>query len=135
MALFQWQKTLEIGFGEVDQQHQRLFGLLNELHDAMGERRGKEALGKTIQELVRYTQEHFACEEGHMRRANYPQQAAHKALHDALVAKAQDFQRRYAADEFVFPGELLTLLSNWLVQHIQSEDVRFAAYVRQRAAA
>lgn len=134
-AMITWQAQWDIGIAGIDEQHHRLVKLLNDLHQAMSERRGKEQLGRTIADLVSYTSTHFKAEEGQMRRFGYPEYERHKALHAALIDKADDFSRRFAAGEFVFPGDLLSLIHKWLISHIMSEDRKFAAFLRERAAA
>jgi len=55
MALMQWNDSLSVNVGMIDKQHQKLVGMINELNDAMRQGKGKDILGKTLNELVAYT--------------------------------------------------------------------------------
>ena len=48
MAFVEWSdEKYAIGVARVDEQHRRLFELLNELHDAMQEGEGRDVVGET----------------------------------------------------------------------------------------
>ena len=63
MALLQWSDALSVGVVEIDRQHQKLVTMINDLNDAMRAGKGKDALGKTIAELIAYAATHFKTEE------------------------------------------------------------------------
>ena len=56
MALIQWSPDYSVKVGEIDQQHQKLITMINELNDAMLKGKGKEILSKIIDGLISYTQ-------------------------------------------------------------------------------
>ena len=51
MAFFEWDDNYSVGVAEIDQQHQRLIGLINELHEAMTQGSSRNALVSAIDEL------------------------------------------------------------------------------------
>ena len=63
MPLFTWNASYSVNVKRFDADHQQLFSILNELHDAMKAGRGKEVLEGTLTELLRYTERHFTAEE------------------------------------------------------------------------
>ena len=52
----------------LDEQHQKLFALLNALHDAMRQGKGQALVQGTLRELTNYTVTHFRTEEDYGRR-------------------------------------------------------------------
>jgi hemerythrin-like metal-binding protein len=61
----------------IDAQHQGLVRLINGLHGAMAAGHGKDAVGKILDEPVRYTQSHLTFEENLLRQRGYSKLAAH----------------------------------------------------------
>lgn len=127
MALINWTDALSTRIPSVDDQHKKLVNLINKLHDAMREGRGKEVLGQTLDEIISYTKYHFTYEEGLMRKADYPQLTAHKAEHELLVGKVLDLQEKYKAGNLSITIETLTFLKDWLNHHIMKEDKQYSA--------
>jgi len=72
MPQFNWEPRYSVKVKRFDDDHQELFRILNTLHDAMMARRGQEVLQKVLDELLRYTEGHFAREEEVMRQNAYP---------------------------------------------------------------
>ena len=58
-----WGPKLWVGVKDIDDQHKKLVEIVNKLNDAMVAGHGREVIGPTLNELIRYTQQHFAAEE------------------------------------------------------------------------
>jgi hemerythrin len=135
MSIFQWKEEYSVDHAEIDTQHKRLFQLAGDLHAAMTEGKGKDALTKTLNNLIEYTKHHFACEERLMQLHNYPDFAEHKALHDDLTARVVEFQKRFEAGRTAMSVELLQFLKDWLGHHIGETDKKVATYLKTLVAA
>jgi hemerythrin len=133
--MFEWKPSYSVQIPGIDAQHQRLFALGAELHAAMAQGKGKAALEKGLAGLVDYTKTHFAYEEQFMRKYDYPESNAHKLEHDKLTAKVVGFQQRFLRDEMCLTIDLMLFLKNWLEQHINGSDQKYAAHIRRKAAA
>ncbi len=70
--LVEWSDTLSIGIPEIDDQHRVLIDLLNQLHAAIREQRGRAECGEILERLIEYTRVHFATEESVMSVFRYP---------------------------------------------------------------
>jgi hemerythrin len=135
MSIFQWKEEYSVDHSEIDTQHKRLFQLAGDLHAAMTEGKGKDALSKTLNNLIEYTKHHFACEERLMQLHHYPGFAEHKALHDDLTARVLEFQKSFDAGRTAMSVELLQFLKDWLGHHIGETDKKVAAYLKTLVAA
>lgn len=95
MSIFQWKEEFSVDHAEIDTQHKRLFQLAGDLHAAMTEGKGKEALSKTLSNLIDYTKHHFACEERLMQLHDYPDfgrtQGASRRTHRARSRVSKKF--------------------------------------------
>ncbi len=59
MELVQWSESLSVTIREIDRQHQKLFDMINELHQAQLQGKGKDVQGKIVNGLISYTNEHL----------------------------------------------------------------------------
>jgi hemerythrin len=73
MELIKWKDVFSVKVSEVDNQHKKLIGLINQLYDAMRVGKGREVLGSVLTELVNYTIYHFSTEERLFREYGYPE--------------------------------------------------------------
>jgi len=98
---------------------------LNELYEANINLRVKDVLNDIVKELVNYTAYHFATEEKYFDEFNYEYSVAHKEEHKALLAKVNDFEKRYAIEKEKIVPELVEFLENWLVHHLEVFDRQY----------
>jgi len=133
MAYFSLSDDLKVGNSFIDQDHQKLVDLVNQLHAAMAQGHGKEVLGKILAELIRYSREHFKREEEHMQRIGYPGYAAHKQEHDKLIKDVVELQNKFNAGNGMLSVQVSTFLRNWLVNHIMKVDKDLAMAIKRAA--
>ncbi|HOW04772.1 bacteriohemerythrin [Methanospirillum hungatei] len=126
MAFLKWSESLSVHVTEIDEQHQKLIQLINTLHDAMLEKKGKEVLGKILDELAAYTVYHFSTEEKYMEQCGYPGLAFHKKEHDTFVGKVESLIQDYQANKLGITIELMTFLKDWVSNHIQITDKKYS---------
>ena len=91
---FPWDETLATGNAMIDADHRRLVDFVNDLHAAMRDSRGTEAIGGILAGLVTYTREHFAREQQFMDPAVYPDRDRHLQAHADFIARIEEFGRR-----------------------------------------
>jgi hemerythrin-like metal-binding protein len=131
--LITWdQKVYGTGVPEMDQQHQMLFKLLNELHHSVKGGEGDAAVGKILGRLVEYAQKHLTEEEDLMLRFHYPAFDGHKKIHEDLLGKVGDFFQKQAEGHGPSTFQLIGFLRDWLNNHIQKEDTKYGAYIKER---
>jgi len=133
--MFEWNNRYSVQIGSIDAQHQTLFRLAEELHTAMSAGRGKSALSRILDRLVQYTTVHFAHEERLMRLHDYPDFAAHKAQHEELTQKVQQFQAEFNAGKTTITVQLMIFLKDWLTGHIAGSDQKYAPLLKEKLVA
>jgi len=131
-VLFPWTDVYTVKIAVVDSQHKVLVDLINELHQAMVARRGKESLGGVLARLVKYTKSHFAAEEGILQANQYPDLVNHKAEHERFTQTIVDFQGRFQRNEVAITIDLMDFLKNWLSKHILGVDKKYVPHLSAR---
>ncbi len=134
MPIAAWNDSYKTGHTPVDNQHQELFRMVNALHDAMVDGKGREVLNATLQKLAAYTLSHFKTEEALMSSIHYPAMRAHKSKHEALSVQVKDLATKYASGEAVLTTTLSSFLSDWLRHHIKEDDMALIQYMKSKHA-
>ncbi len=122
MSLFIWNDSYTVKVKQFDSEHQKLFDIINELHEGMKSGKGKDVMGPVIQQLIIYTERHFSSEEAALRRVNYNQMDQHITQHRAFVARVKKFSQDFASGASCLSVEVLDFLKDWLAQHIMGTD-------------
>lgn len=131
MALIQWNDSLSVDVASIDKQHQKLVSMINELSDAMKQRKGKDVLGKILNSLISYTETHFKAEEKYFDMYNYPETADHKKEHLAFVQKVMEFKTGFETGKLSVTIELMSFLSDWLKNHIKGTDKKYSKFFNE----
>lgn len=131
MSYFTWCDDLAVGNAFIDSDHRKLIGLVNDLHDAMAEGKGKEVLGVTLSNLIKYTAAHFKREEDEMVRIGYSGAIAHRQEHEKLVREVLSLQQKFNDGNAMLTVKVSEFLKDWLVEHIMKTDKAFSKAIQQ----
>jgi hemerythrin-like metal-binding protein len=121
----EWTDALSVGVPQLDADHKGLIDVINRVLEA--ERDGgtvKWALG----ELAAYANSHFVREERMMKKAGYPELAAHRQEHQAFIEWLHSINSVYSADpgaEHYLAETLRDYLQSWLTEHIMKVDADY----------
>lgn len=135
MAYLAWDEKYSVSVKEIDSQHQKLIDLVNELHEAMKQGKGKDIMSQVLQTLIDYTATHFGTEEKYMIAFKYPQFTQHKLEHENFVKKVLDFQKDYNSGKLALTIDIMNFLKDWLVSHIQGTDKKFGPFFNEKGLA
>lgn len=130
MTLLRWRDSLSLNVPAIDNDHKRLFELLNRVRflDLAGDE--PQAIADALSELLLYTQTHFRREERLMELGNYPGLQVHRRYHQQFTNQVAEAMANFRAH----PGEfrvhdIYQLLANWLVDHVLGEDMKIRPFV------
>ncbi|MCR9143239.1 MAG: methyl-accepting chemotaxis protein [bacterium] len=139
-SLFSFNRVMRSGDRVRDDEHRHYFALANRLFACIRDdsaERGEE-LSAIVHELESYFAAHLPAEEAAMRKAEYPDFAAHQASHRGVTAWLAEYRERMERDlagADVSPErvrllalELMTRMGTWLGSHILREDRRFTEW-------
>ncbi len=123
MALI-WTNDWNIGIDIIDEQHKRIVDYINALENA-----NMSTTGKVLQDLVEYTESHFAFEESLLVEAGYEFAGPHKATHANFIKRLNSYQADHERGEDV-AAKLYAMLGTWLLHHIKRDDVAYVDAVQ-----
>ena len=129
MSLMAWEDSYSVKVPLIDEQHKKLFALINQLYDAMSKGKANDVVARVIGELVSYTKTHFGAEEKLLQSKNYPDLKAHQAQHRKFVEKVEQFQKEFAQGKITVSNEVMHFLRDWLVNHILKTDKQYSSFL------
>jgi len=132
MPLFVWKDQYSVKVKDMDDQHIVLINLINDLHEAMKEGKGKQIQGKILDELIKYTKVHFSAEEELMQQNNYPGINEQKKQHEIFVSKMKGFLADHQGNKVMLSLEIMTFLRDWLLNHILKIDQKYSDFFNQK---
>jgi len=132
MALLTWDQSYSVKVAELDGHHQKLFYLLNCLHDAMKQGKGNSVVRGIVEELVRYTHTHFQREEALMEQAKFPGLEIHRIEHQKLMSSAAQFKNALDSNQGVNTAAVLEFLRGWLAKHIYGMDKSYSSHLNAK---
>jgi hemerythrin len=121
----EWEDVYSVGVKEIDEQHKLMFDTINELFEAINEKRHEEILGNIIKKLVEYKVLHFETEEKYFKKFNYVNESEHVAHHRFFNDELNRITSKYSKYNFEFAFELVEFLENWLIEHLMNEDQKY----------
>lgn len=134
MPLFIWKPSYETGINEIDLDHRQLFGIVNDLYEAMKQAQGYELMNRTVDRLLEYTQRHFATEESFMRVSNYPKRLTHENEHRTFCARIEAMNAGRRLGKQPPSSEMMKFLCEWLTTHVTTADKDLGRYLKRHLA-
>jgi hemerythrin len=131
MPLVTWDVSYSVKVKKCDDDHKKLFAILNSLHEAMSAGKGSQMLKQTVSELLDYTKFHFSGEEALMQKTNYPALAAHRAQHKDFIGRVENFHKDLEMGKMGQSIAVLNFLKDWLSNHIKQTDHQYADHLNQ----
>jgi hemerythrin len=122
----EWKPFYSVGDAALDGEHQRLLGIVDDLHAAIEAGHEQSRIQGSLNRLAEYTMTHFDHEEQKLYACAYPDLDAHKIMHEEMRRRALEFQ---ANPDMIADRDLLQFVKNWWVRHIQNQDKKYAPYL------
>jgi hemerythrin-like metal-binding protein len=127
-----WSDKLALGNPLIDTQHRMLMMLTRKLDIAIKTRQSHQTIQRVILEVKKFTEFHFVSEQNLMHEIGFPEVEAHSKLHTGLLIDLQ-LELSKMSHGAEYPEDMLYTLHEWLVTHIEQEDSKIAAYVKESA--
>ena len=131
-ASFRWTEKYSVKIAALDNQHKRLFAIINELNQALANGEGKAATDSVLRKLVDYAKAHFAAEESLLAEYKFPETASHRAEHDKFTQSMAKFRADHCAGKPGVPVSLMLFLQEWLKEHILVNDKAYTSFLNAR---
>lgn len=124
-----WKDSYSVGIESIDNDHKKLLHLINNLQTAVDYKTDKLFERQTMDEVIDYTKYHFNREEGLVEQNDYPNFVPHKAKHEKMIEKVNEYAQAYEEDESAAIESLLAYLKSWLINHICATDQEYSEFL------
>ncbi len=142
MVFLEWNESYSVGIEIIDQQHKRLFSLINDLHKTLQQIEGKSDLKSSINELSAmldavdemedYASYHFSNEEKYMLQASYPDYKPHKKAHEHFFDNVREFKHEIDEGKGFKLQDILEYLRKWLTGHVMTTDQKYRPFLEKK---
>ena len=126
MVFMEWTENFSVKVPSIDEQHKKLFGLINDFYSGFNEKSIKERMTELIKGLKDYALYHFSTEEKYMEMYNSPGYKNHKKEHEIFIEKIADISERYESGRLVVSLEITNFMKDWLTNHILGTDKKYS---------
>ena len=134
--MYQFTDDCLIGVDQIDNEHRRLFELVNEAANLlMREDFIRSDVDTILMELDEYAVLHFKHEEEYMKEINDPELPRQKEMHQTFVNKLKEIEQsdRNSKDEKETLINIVRFVARWLFTHIISSDTMIGVYQKMDA--
>lgn len=131
MDKIEWSDDFSVGVAEIDNQHQQLIAIINDLIDAKNQNKDIDVVSAMLSRMANYLDYHFGTEEKYMIRFHYPGLDSHRNEHRTFIRKVFEFRKQYSRDSQSLSRDLLTFLMDWLRNHILETDKGYSQCFRE----
>ena len=130
MIDIRWTPELSVGVEEIDQQHQRLYSIIEQLAQARRQDLDRKSVFSILSRLVDYSDYHFRTEDNYMIENEYPLFLSHRKEHLAYIKKMGDLITLLEKKDASLSDGMLTFLCDWWKRHVAESDMKYARYIK-----
>jgi hemerythrin len=122
---FEWLPFFSVGIGSLDDEHRTLFGIMDDLSEAMEESGIISEHEEKKRSLLDFTRLHFQNEESLMEKYGFSRLPVQRKEHAALLSKLERIVAATERRSRPRPGTAIDFLKDWLLTHILIEDLQY----------
>jgi|GEM_PF-1622344 len=127
MNRLKWSNGFSVALDDVDRDHRRLIGIINQLSELLDNNAGREALTDVFSELESYVVYHFQREEGLLAKYQCSHSEEHLAQHDLFTDSLPKLRAQLIDSGNYAEGQkAIIALIRWLLEHIIVHDVQMS---------
>ena len=126
MPLFRWLPEYSVNEAELDNNHKKLFYILNTVYENVMNSQKLDCVLPVIDELSEYARYHFTEEEKYMREKGFQEIDAHISEHREFKHKIEALKTNQSGNNLEVTKELIIVLGGWLLHHVIKEDTKYS---------
>jgi NNP family nitrate/nitrite transporter-like MFS transporter len=127
--LISWDDEFSVGIEAIDRQHKRMLSLINEIDEVIQSGGSYEQFAPILNNLIDYTNGHFAHEEKLLEENHCPDLDRHKKSHVRLREELSQWREKVAEASPEEMSEHMFFLRIWFPGHILNVDKKDADYL------
>ena len=128
--LITWDERIQLGIKVIDDQHKILVDLINKIFLIIKQGHEMSTMAPVVEELANYCVTHFKFEESLLEKGKFPDIVRHKKIHVSVVNRVLGYKKDLE-DGRLDATQFMGFVSDWLAQHIKTEDRQYVPYVKQ----
>jgi hemerythrin len=127
----EWETRHAIGIRLIDEQHQKLIDITNQLFEGclLGNETAARHFKIAIRKAVDYARHHFVTEEILMETIKYPGIEQHKREHAEFIKEILRRIRDFEEKKPFVPNSYVRYLRDWFMTHIVFHDKKYMEYI------
>lgn len=130
----EWQDNYNVGHEKIDGQHKIIINIINNVFSLVKDNGSKDDIWEALNDLKKYTVDHFNCEEEILTLIEYPEIKTHKLLHQKMRLRTEAFTiKHFSVSSSDMAEETLALLKDWWLNHIRGVDMKYIPYLEKLA--
>lgn len=130
-----WNDSYSVNNPVMDAQHKEWIAIYNKLDHILLNESNHEiftAAANTLQAMQKYADFHFRAEEEYMSQIHYPDLVAHRRLHCDFDDQLFAYNKNIRDGKLVLSSEIISIIKNWLSDHILKEDHKYCNYLTKK---
>ncbi|HAM97783.1 MAG TPA: hypothetical protein DCQ26_04165 [Marinilabiliales bacterium] len=120
--LLDWVPEFRLDIAEMDEQHQQLIHLANQMFASFKLDKNKKEIKDNLRSFVDFASYHFGNEENYFEQFGLQSAKDHLLEHKQFIKEITQFQTDYAANKVKFLDGTMNFIKNWLHQHFTGTD-------------
>lgn len=127
-----WSADYSINVAEIDEQHQKILELVNDLHSAVESCIDKEELRVKLSALVEFTDFHFSTEDRLMKKHGYPGFKGHHREHRQLIGHLKELAKAVSKGKRPTFYSDYDVSTDWALTHIRDYDSGLGVFLNSK---
>lgn len=132
MLKIEWDDSLSLKIGKLDDEHKKIFDQLRRLGDAVDNNEEKNTFDAIFDDLIDCTEAHFESEEEMMEQFEYPDCLLHTDEHNFLLEVAQNFKEKLDLKGEPMREADMKFFLDWLEIHILGADKKLGEFLVEK---
>ncbi len=139
MDFLSWSENMSVNIEEIDNQHKKLIGIINNLYEAMKVAKGYEVLDDVLDKLLDYAHYHFETEEKYFEEFEYSDSQLHMNEHKNFFDQIVKFKKALTGDtlmndegDIILSVELWVTLKQWFANHVLVFDKKYMPLFKEK---
>lgn len=125
-------KPVSLGSKIIDDHHQLLFRMADELRQAILTGRDRAAISEVLDRLSAYLVLHLATEEMFMAQSQFPDLEVHCKEHDFTRRTLMDLDQQFRDGRDSAADDVVEFIRSWAEGHISNADRKLAKFLARR---
>lgn len=113
------------GIEEIDEQHNRIIDLINQLYEAFINNQSKKEIKEILKNIADFSAYHFSTEERYFKQFGYENSAEHIQSHKRFLDKINNFRKDYQEGKSINIQDMMLYLQSWTANHFGEYDQDF----------